>query len=93
MISVDGQHVGLVAFAERGNQRVFLHTEVAEQFEGRGLATILIGEALNETKAAGLRIVAVCPTVASYVEKHNELHDAADPITDDLAEWLEALDS
>jgi uncharacterized protein len=91
IIAVDGQHVGLLTFVDRGKQRVFLHTEVEEAFEGRGLATILIGEALKETMAEGLRIVAVCPTVAAYLKKHKELQDAADPITDDLAEWLETI--
>jgi uncharacterized protein len=92
VIAVDGQHVGLLIFADRGQKRVFLHTEVAEKFEGRGLATILIGEALNDTKAAGMRIVAVCETVAAYLSKHKAFDDVADPVTDDLAEWLETLD-
>lgn len=41
--------------------------EVAADFEGRGLATILVGEALDKTKADGLRIVAVCPLVKAYL--------------------------
>jgi len=39
-IAVDGQTVGLAAVADRGNQRVFYHTEVDERFGGRGLATM-----------------------------------------------------
>lgn len=54
-------------FTERGLQRIFLHTEVAADFEGRDLATILVGEALDKTKADGLRIVAVCPLVKAYL--------------------------
>ena len=69
-IAVEGRQVGVATFADRGNQRVFLHTEVAQPFEGRGLASILIGEALSQTKADGLRIVAVCPMVAAYTDKH-----------------------
>jgi uncharacterized protein len=88
-IAVDGHSVGLAAFAERGNQRVFLHTDVADEFEGRGLATILIGEALKQTKAEGLRIVAACSMVEAYLDKHHEFDDVADPITDELADWAE----
>ena len=42
-IAVEGQTVGLAALADRDNQRVFYHTEVNEQFGGRGLANILVG--------------------------------------------------
>ena len=62
-ITVDGQTVGVAAFADRGDRRVFIHTEVDDAFQGRGLATILVEEAIKSTKAAGLAIVAVCPMV------------------------------
>ena len=38
-IAVDGRSVGLAEFTDRDDQRVFTHTEVADDFEGRGLAT------------------------------------------------------
>ena len=87
-IAVDGQAVGLTEFADRNGQRVFTHTEVADAFEGRGLATILISEALQATRDAGLRIVAVCPMVAAYVGKHPELDDVVDPVSRDIKRWL-----
>lgn len=77
-IAVDGHEVGKAEFIDRGNQRVFTHTEVDDSYEGRGLATILIGEALQETRDAGLRIVAKCPMVANYVSKHDEFRDVVD---------------
>ena len=56
-IAVEGETVGLAAVADRGNQRVFYHTEVEERFGGRGLANILVGEALvrAEDRAGRLR--------------------------------------
>lgn len=77
-IAVDGQQVGKAEFAERDGTRVFTHTEVDKEFGGRGLATILIGEALQATRDAGLRIVPECPMVANYVEKHAEFSDMVD---------------
>ena len=77
-IAVEGQEVGHTEFIDRGGQRVFTHTEVDEQYEGRGLATILVAEALQETRDAGLRIVANCPMVANYVAKHDEFKDVVD---------------
>jgi predicted GNAT family acetyltransferase len=87
-ISVEDQKVGFTEFTDRDGQRVFTHTEVDDNFEGRGLATILVNEALQATREAGLRIVAVCPMVANYVEKHAELSDVVDPVDRDIKRWL-----
>ena len=90
-IAVDGQTVGLAAVADRGNQRVFYHTEVQPRFEGRGLATILVGEALKATRADGKRIVPVCPMVAAFIKKHPEFSDITDKATPDILRWVETL--
>ena len=87
-ISVEDQKVGFTEFNDRDGQRVFTHTEVLDEFGGRGLATILVDEALQATREAGLRIVAVCPMVANYVEKHAELSDVVDPVDGDIKRWL-----
>lgn len=78
-IAVDGQQAGLTKIVDRDGQRIFPHTEVDDAFQGRGLATILIREALKQTRDAGLRIVPVCPMVLAYVEKHHEYDDVVDP--------------
>jgi predicted GNAT family acetyltransferase len=80
-ISVDGTVAGFTEFTDADGRRTFPHTEVDDAFQGRGLATILIGEALQQTKDAGLRIVPVCSMVESYAKKHSEFEgvvDAAD---------------
>jgi len=90
-VAVDGQTVGLTAFADRNGQRVFYHTEVDEEFGGRGLATIVIGEALKATRADGKRIVPVCPTVADYIKKHPEFSAITDKPTPDILRWVQTL--
>jgi uncharacterized protein len=87
-VGVDGNNVGLTAFREHGGQRVFYHTEVDEAFGGRGLATILIGEALTATRAEGMRIVPVCAMVQAYVDKHHEYDDIVDTPTAQILGWL-----
>ena len=79
-IAVDGQTVGLADFTDRGGRRTFPHTEVDRAFQGRGLATILVGDALRATRDAGLRIVPACSMVADYVDKHPEYADLTDPV-------------
>jgi uncharacterized protein len=90
-IAVEGETVGLVTVADRDNQRVFYHTEVDDRFEGRGLATILIDESLQATRADGKRVVATCPTVAAFIKKHPEFSDITDPVTPKILQWVETL--
>jgi predicted GNAT family acetyltransferase len=87
-ISVEGQTVGFTEYADRDGQRIFPHTEVADEYEGRGLATILVNQALQATRDGGLRIVAVCPLVAAFVKKHHEFDEVVDPFDTDLKRWL-----
>lgn len=82
-ITVDDQLAGFTAYVDRGGQRIFYHTEIGEDFGGRGLGSRLIGGAVADTRSAGLRIVPVCPFVKSYVEKHSEVDDIVDAVTPD----------
>jgi predicted GNAT family acetyltransferase len=89
-IAVEGKTVGLAEFADHGDQRVFYHTEVDPAYGGRGLATILVEEALNEARDEGKRVVPVCSMVATVLKKHPEFDDITDPVTADVERWLEA---
>lgn len=91
-ISTDEQLAGFTAYRERTHdgaaERVFFHTEINEAFGGRGLATILITEALADTVSQGKVIVGVCPLVAAFLAKHHEYDSATRPVTDDALSWL-----
>ncbi|MEJ9080387.1 MULTISPECIES: GNAT family N-acetyltransferase [Gordonia] len=87
-ISVDGELAGFTEFVDRGEQRIFPHTELDEKFSGRGLSSILVRDALADTRAAGLRVVPVCPLVARYVSKHDEVSDIVDRPTPEILEFL-----
>lgn len=71
-ITVDGRQVGLIDFHDRDGVRTFTHTEVDPAFGGRGLATILVGEALRAARDADLRIASQCSMVTQYIGKHPE---------------------
>ncbi|MEW5811876.1 MAG: GNAT family N-acetyltransferase [Actinomycetota bacterium] len=87
-ISVDGRQAGFTEFVDHDGQRIFPHTVVDDEFTGRGLATILIREALEATRDAGLRIVPVCSMVAGFIDKNPEFSDIADPVTSDVKRVL-----
>ncbi|ANS70416.1 hypothetical protein SLINC_8192 [Streptomyces lincolnensis] len=88
-ILVDGRRAGLTAYRDRGDQRVFFHTEVDEAFAGQGLAVELVQWALDDVREAGKRIVPVCPYVAKFLKRHDEFADLTDPVTPDVLHWLE----
>lgn len=89
-IAAAGQTVGFADFADRGDQRVFHHTEIDPAFGGRGLATILLEEALRATRADGKRIVPVCSMVVTVLKKHPEYEDITDPVTAEVVGWVNA---
>ena len=94
-VTVDGKRAGLAAYADRTDdhgvaQRVFYHTEIDDAFGGRGLATILVKEALDDARAQGKKIVGVCPLVAAFLKKHPEYADATNRVTKEILDWLGA---
>lgn len=87
-VAVEGRPVGLTRFVERDGERVFVHTEVEPAVGGRGIATVLVAQALAATRADGRRIVALCPMVAAYLKKHHEFDDIVDRPTREIIDSL-----
>ncbi|QTE02895.1 GNAT family N-acetyltransferase [Streptomyces cyanogenus] len=88
-IHVDGERAGLTAYRDRGEQRVFYHTEIDDAFAGQGLASRLVQEALTDVRNSGKRIVPVCPYVAKFLKRHEEFADLVDAVTPDVLQWLD----
>lgn len=74
-ISVDGAVVGFAEFSDSGSVRAMPHTLVDPAFSGRGLAAILVREALEDTRAAGLSVAPQCSYVAAFIDKNPEFRD------------------
>lgn len=81
-ILLDGQTVGRTEFVDDGDRRVFVHTEVDPQHGGKGFAGRLVGEALDVTRAEGLRIVPLCGYVRRFAQRSGEYVQALSPVTD-----------
>jgi predicted GNAT family acetyltransferase len=48
------------------------HTVVPETDRGRGIGTSLVEAAMTHARESGLRVVATCPFVRDWLEKHPE---------------------
>ena len=71
---VDGKLAGISPYWLGGADIVFTHTEV--HLEGHGVGSILVRGALDDVRRKGtLRVVAQCPFVKAYIEKHPEYAD------------------
>ena len=73
--------IGFTTYRLVGRRVVFIHTEVNEEYSGRGLAERLAKFALDDVRAAGKRIVPVCPYIAAYLRRHHEYDDIVDAPT------------
>jgi uncharacterized protein len=69
---VDGDAVGFSAYRLRPGLIAFVHTEVDESMQGRGLADRLIGFALEDARARDLAVLPFCPFVKSFIERHRD---------------------
>lgn len=49
-----------------------MHTEVPDEMQGKGIASVLAKEALEYAKKQQLKILLYCPYVAKYVKEHAE---------------------
>jgi hypothetical protein len=59
----------------RSDTIVLVHTEVPPALNGRGIAGQLARAALEHARANGLAVVAICPFVRAYLERHPEYAD------------------
>jgi predicted GNAT family acetyltransferase len=71
-LSIDGEVVGYSAYRARPSLIAFVHTEIDERHQGRGLADRLIRFALEDARARGLAVLPFCPFVKSFIERHRE---------------------
>jgi uncharacterized protein len=72
---IDGSVGGRLYYRERPGSLVLVHTEVDDELEGHGVGGRLVAGALDDIRARGLRVTAVCPFAAAYIEEHAEYAD------------------
>lgn len=66
---------GFTDYAMHGTQVDLIHTEVERGFEGKGLASTLIRELLDDVRRRGLEAMPYCPFVRKFIAAHDEYVD------------------
>ena len=67
-----GDGVAILEYMIAGTNIIYSHTEVPVAYEGQGLASKLAHHAMEYAKTNGLKVQALCPYVAGYVQRHPE---------------------
>jgi len=71
-IRVDGELAGFLQYQLRPGLIELVHTEIDEEFEGRGLGSRLISFALDDARERGLAVLPFCPFVNDYIRRHRQ---------------------
>lgn len=74
-VLVDGEVGGFARYHRDGDRITFTHTEVDDAHEGQGLGGTLVQGALDDVRARGLEVVARCPFVRGWIERHRDYAD------------------
>ena len=68
---VEGE--GELTFSKASEKLIIVdHTAVADSMRGMGIAAALARQVVADARAAGQKIVPLCPFLRGYVERHKE---------------------
>jgi hypothetical protein len=73
-LAVEG-HIAATYYDIAGGVITLLHTEVPPELGGKGIGSTLTKGALDQVRGAGLKVIAECPFVKAYIDKHPDYAD------------------
>lgn len=74
-VRVDGRPAGFAAYRRAPGRLVVTHTEVADRYEGQGVASTLVREALDEVRRRGWSVEPRCPFFRAWIDRHPDYAD------------------
>ena len=73
-LTVEG-HLAATYYKLSDGVITFVHTDVPAELGGKGVGSALVKGALDQVRAGGLKVIAQCPFVKAYIDKHTEYAD------------------
>lgn len=77
---VDGEEVGTLVYELKGSMVIISHTVIEPEYRGRGLASELVRQALDDIRDQGMTVSNFCGFVSTFIEAHPEYGDLLDPV-------------
>jgi predicted GNAT family acetyltransferase len=68
--------IAVAVYRQQGDARIFVHTEVPPEDEGKGIGARVVRAALEDTRRLGFKIVPSCSFVVAFVRRHPEFDDS-----------------
>lgn len=72
---VGDELAGTASYIRTSEVVALIHTEVDDAYGGRGVGSALARTALDDARAQGLQVLAICPFIAGWIAKHPEYDD------------------
>jgi predicted GNAT family acetyltransferase len=69
------QVAGIAAYELADGAVKFTHTEVADEYEGKGYGSELAEQALKDVSGQNKKVIPVCPFIAEYIQRHPKYAD------------------
>lgn len=82
--TVDGEQAGIAVYHLVQGHYLFVHTEVDDAREGRGIGSALVRGALDDVRSKDAKVVALCPFVQRWVGEHDEYRSLIDEELDSV---------
>jgi uncharacterized protein len=73
-LAVEG-HLAATYYKIENGVITFIHTEVPPELGGKGVGSKLVKGALDQVRREGMKVIAQCPFVKAYIDKHGEYAD------------------
>jgi predicted GNAT family acetyltransferase len=77
-VCVGGALAGFAVYRLAAERIIFVHTEVDDEWEGKGIGSALAKGALDDVRLQNLHMTPQCPFIAAYVRRHREYVDLVD---------------
>jgi len=74
-VTIDG-HTAEMTYSKAGATRLIIdHTGVPDALRGKGAGQAMVQRAVEDARAAGIKIIPLCPFAKAQIEKHPEWQD------------------
>lgn len=73
-----GERLGVSTYILEPGVITFTHTETDPRYEGEGVGGALARGVLDDARARGLKVRAVCPFIGGWIQRHPEYQDLVD---------------
>ena len=72
----DGGPVAELTYSRAGTGMIIIdHTGVPDAYRGQGVGLALVRHAVEAARAAGLKVMPLCPFAAAQFRRHPDWHD------------------